>query len=149
MANNQYVNKVEFGNETLIDLTSDTVAANKMLSGYTAHSKSGAQITGNIPTKTDTDITRNIIVETAINRFFDTIVVPAGYYGTNISSGYSTIYLPVPSTSYARYVVNVPNGTLNPSTSNIEDWIQLEISVDSEGNSNISDDTIPATGVSF
>ena len=149
MANNQYVNKVEFGNETLIDLTNDTVAANKMLSGYTAHSKSGAQITGNIPTKTETDITRTVDANSTVNRFFDTIFVPAGYYGASVASGYSAIYLPVPSTSYARYVVNVPNGTLNPSTSNIEDWIQLEISVDSEGNSNISDDTIPATGVSF
>ena len=149
MANNQYVNKVEFGNETLIDLTSDTVAANKMLSGYTAHSKSGASITGTIPTKTDTDIVRTVNANSTVNRFFDTITIPAGYYSSNISSGYSVIYLPVPSTSYARYLVNIPNGTLNPSTSNTEDWIQLEISVDSDGNSNISDDTIPATGVSF
>ena len=46
MANNQYVNKVIYGGNTLIDLTADTVAANKLLSGYTAHDKSGASITG-------------------------------------------------------------------------------------------------------
>ena len=46
MANNQYVNKVIYGGNTVIDLTNDTVAANKILSGYTAHDKSGATITG-------------------------------------------------------------------------------------------------------
>lgn len=40
------VNKVIWDGETLIDLTGDTVAASKILSGYTAHDKSGAAITG-------------------------------------------------------------------------------------------------------
>lgn len=40
------VNKVIYGNTTLLDLTSDTVAADKILEGYTAHDKSGAQILG-------------------------------------------------------------------------------------------------------
>lgn len=44
---NQYINKVVYGNQTLMDLTSDTVTANKILNGYTAHDKSGAPITGN------------------------------------------------------------------------------------------------------
>ena len=43
---NQYVNKVIYGNRTLIDLTADTVQADKILSGYTAHDKAGAPITG-------------------------------------------------------------------------------------------------------
>lgn len=43
---NPYKNKVVYGNQTLIDLTSDTVSADKLLSGYTAHDKSGASITG-------------------------------------------------------------------------------------------------------
>lgn len=42
----QYINKVIYGGNTLIDLTEDTVVANKLLSGYTAHDKSGAPITG-------------------------------------------------------------------------------------------------------
>lgn len=41
------INKVVYGKETLIDLTGDTVTADKMLAGYTAHDKSGAIITGN------------------------------------------------------------------------------------------------------
>ncbi len=40
------INKVEFGGNTLIDLTSDTVTADKLLSGYTAHRADGEQITG-------------------------------------------------------------------------------------------------------
>ena len=45
MANTTY-NKVSFGGKTLIDLTEDTVTADKILSGYTAHDKSGKKITG-------------------------------------------------------------------------------------------------------
>lgn len=48
MANNPYVNKVQFGNETLIDLTSDTVTPDKVLNGVTFHDKSGALQTGTL-----------------------------------------------------------------------------------------------------
>ena len=42
------VNKVVYGTSVLVDLTSDTVTADKMLAGYTAHDKSGNQVTGNV-----------------------------------------------------------------------------------------------------
>lgn len=51
---NQYINKVVYGNQTLIDLTADTITANKVLSGYTAHDKSGAPITGSCTFDADT-----------------------------------------------------------------------------------------------
>lgn len=38
--------KVVYGGETLIDLTADTVNANSLLSGVTAHDRSGEQIIG-------------------------------------------------------------------------------------------------------
>jgi hypothetical protein len=38
--------KIIFGGEVLIDLTADTVAAAKLLKGYTAHNKAGDAITG-------------------------------------------------------------------------------------------------------
>lgn len=41
-----YNNKIIFGGETLIDLTSDTVSPDKLQKGITAHDKSGAPITG-------------------------------------------------------------------------------------------------------
>ena len=52
MAN--YINKLVVGNETKFDLTSDTVIAEKLLSGFTAHDKSGAPITGTCTYDSDT-----------------------------------------------------------------------------------------------
>ena len=43
---NPYINKVVFGNETLIDLTPDTITAADLLDGVTAHDRTGAPITG-------------------------------------------------------------------------------------------------------
>lgn len=40
------INKVIYGGETLIDLTGDTVTADKILSGFTAHDKAGEPVTG-------------------------------------------------------------------------------------------------------
>lgn len=45
MTNTNY-NKVIYNGNTLMDLTTDTVESDKLLSGYTAHDKSGATITG-------------------------------------------------------------------------------------------------------
>jgi len=40
------INKVVYGNDTLIDLTSDTVTEDKVLDGYTFHDASGTLRTG-------------------------------------------------------------------------------------------------------
>ena len=40
------INKVVYGGNTLIDLTGDTVTADKLLSGITAHGKDGELVTG-------------------------------------------------------------------------------------------------------
>lgn len=48
------ISKVVFGDETLIDLTSDTVAADKLLTGFTAHGKDGELITGTCSFDADT-----------------------------------------------------------------------------------------------
>ena len=52
MAN--YINKLVVGNEVKFDLTGDTVTAEKLLSGFTAHDKSGAPITGTCTYDADT-----------------------------------------------------------------------------------------------
>ena len=54
MATNPNINKVVFGNQTLIDLTSDTVTAANLHSGVTAHDASGAVITGTDTRDSDT-----------------------------------------------------------------------------------------------
>lgn len=46
MANNPYVNKVDYNNETLIDLTNDTVTEDTLPLGVTAHDATGKPITG-------------------------------------------------------------------------------------------------------
>ncbi len=43
---NLNVNKVIYGGDVLIDLTGDSVSADKILKGITTHDKSGAKITG-------------------------------------------------------------------------------------------------------
>ena len=48
------ISKVVYGNTTLIDLTSDTVEASKLLSGYTAHGRDGEAVTGTCTFDADT-----------------------------------------------------------------------------------------------
>ena len=54
MANNQYINKVIYGGDTLIDLTADDVAASDVLSGKKFHLPSGEPKTGTCPYDADT-----------------------------------------------------------------------------------------------
>ena len=105
MASNQYVNKVVFGNDTLIDLTSDTATADKVLSGYYFHLKSGERTQGSCSydadtsdaTATDAEIlsgssayvagnkitgamTNQGAVTLTIDDVTDEIAIPAGYH---------------------------------------------------------------------
>lgn len=48
------ISKVIFGEDTLIDLTADTVKADKLLKGFTAHDASGEVITGSCTFDADT-----------------------------------------------------------------------------------------------
>ena len=48
------ISKVVYGNTTLIDLTSDTVEAGKLLYGYTAHGRDGEAVTGSCTFDADT-----------------------------------------------------------------------------------------------
>lgn len=54
MANNQCINKVVFGGNTLIDLTGDDVTASDVLSGKKFHLPSGAEATGTCTYDADT-----------------------------------------------------------------------------------------------
>lgn len=46
------VNKVVYNNETLIDLTNDTVTTNDLVKGVVAHDKSGTRISGTLVIRT-------------------------------------------------------------------------------------------------
>lgn len=54
MANNQYVNKVIYGNNTLIDLTLDTIAQSDVLTGKYVHLPSGERVQGTCTYDADT-----------------------------------------------------------------------------------------------
>ena len=43
------INKVVYGGQVLIDVTGDTITADKLLSGFTAHGKDGSPIEGRAP----------------------------------------------------------------------------------------------------
>ena len=83
------VNKVTYGDKVLVDLTSDTVTAGNMLSGITAHDKSGAIVTGTISSKTSSNLTASGA----------TVTVPAGYYASNASKSVTTATQVTPSIS--------------------------------------------------
>ena len=68
------VNKVIFGNQVLVDLTGDTVAANGLMSGMTAHDRSGAAIVGTVASKSANDM---FLDDTGVN-------MPAGLYAGSI-----------------------------------------------------------------
>lgn len=50
------ISKVIYGNQTLIDLTSDTVEAGALLEGYMAHGRDGEIINGTITSITKEEI---------------------------------------------------------------------------------------------
>ena len=141
MANNQYVNKVVFGDETLIDLSQDTVAAASMLSGATAHDASGAIITGTIPIKSGLDISTYWDTQSTFH-----ITMPIGYYNSIVNLGLSGIKIWPPEAGTNSFYIDFPN---NSAPASADDWTRITFSVDANGNSNITDDTIPASGESF
>ena len=70
MANNEYINKVIYGGNTLIDLTADTVTADKILLGYTTHAASGAPITGTCEYDADTSDATATVAEVLDTKTF-------------------------------------------------------------------------------
>lgn len=68
MAEGKFTNKVIFGDETLIDLTADTVSADKMAQGITAHDKTGAIITGTSTKDSDTSDATAAVAEILVGK---------------------------------------------------------------------------------
>ena len=88
------VNKVVYGTTVLVDLTGDTVTADKLLKGATAHDASGEKITGTMEAGSGGSSDNNceayhITSASAKLNFKTTGTVKVWGYGT-IASGYST-----------------------------------------------------------
>lgn len=69
MANTTY-NKIIYGGRTLIDLTADTVTADKLADGITAHDKTGAVITGTNTYDSDTTDATAAVAEVLATKTF-------------------------------------------------------------------------------
>ena len=88
------VNKVVYGPTVLVDLTGDTVTADKLLKGATAHDASGEQITGTMEAGSGGSSDNNceayhITSASAVLSFKGTGTVKVWGYGT-ATSGYTT-----------------------------------------------------------
>lgn len=68
MANNQYINKVVYGGNTLIDLTVDDVKASDVLSGIKFHLPSGASGTGTCTYDADTSDATAVAAEILLGK---------------------------------------------------------------------------------
>lgn len=68
MAEGKLTNKVIFGDEVLIDLTADTVSADKLAQGITAHDKTGAVITGTSTKDSDTSDATAAVAEILVGK---------------------------------------------------------------------------------
>lgn len=104
MANNQYVNKVVYGGNTLIDLTGDDVQASDVLAGKKFHLPSGAPGTGTCDYDADTSDATAVAAEILSGKTAykngekltgtmpnngGTNVTVTGLSGTTIPAGYS------------------------------------------------------------
>ena len=67
---NQYVNKVIYGGNTLIDLTADTVTADKVLSGYTFHAADGSTKEGSCAFDVDSSSATAAVAEVLATKTF-------------------------------------------------------------------------------
>ena len=83
--------KIILNGETLMDVTSDTVAAGSLLSGKTATKNDGTKVTGNIASKTASDLTASGA----------TVTAAAGYYPSAVSKAVTTTTHPNPTAAIA------------------------------------------------
>ena len=97
------VSKVILNGNTLIDTTQKTVTAGSMLNGVTALKNDGTDITGNITSKTSSDLTASGA----------TVTAPAGYYASSASKAVASGSASTPATTItANPSISVSSGGL-------------------------------------
>ena len=103
--------KVRLNGTTLIDLTSDTVAANYLQSGKSAHGADGEAVSGSVAAKSSSDLT----VSGA------TVTVPAGIYSSNASKSVASGTAGTPTAT--KGTVSNHAVTVTPSVTNTAGYI--------------------------
>ena len=101
------VNRVDYGGDTLIDLTGDTVTAETLLSGYTAHGADGELVTGTAEAGASIGVTTKSLTSNATSISFtglpaqpkafmliatSQITLATTYYVTAVSFGGATTW---------------------------------------------------------
>ena len=101
------INKVIYGNDTLIDLTSDTVSENNLLAGATAHAADGSSIEGSVITHNVLDTLESESTQDALsanqgrilnNNYLDLKEMPKPYFvfvDDDGKSNFNTMYTQV------------------------------------------------------
>lgn len=99
MASNQYYNKVIYGSQTLIDLTSDTITAADVINSKTFHLASGATATGSCTYDADTSDADAVAGEILATK--TAYVNGSKVTGTMANNGGVTGYISDASTPYS------------------------------------------------
>ena len=110
------MNKVVYGTTVLVDLTGDTVTADKLLKGATAHDASGEQITGTMEAGSGGSSDNNceayhITSASAKLNFKTTGTVKVWGYGSKRSNYSTTVYAFVGDGYYAGSYYGTPSKT--------------------------------------
>lgn len=108
------VNKVKYGNNTLIDISNDTVTAATLLSGYTAHDRSGTAITGTASAAPTLQTIAKTYTPTTSQQT-DTITASSGY------DGIEEVDVTVNAIQQGQYDIDVVNESFY-TESNVRKW---------------------------
>lgn len=104
------------GDAVFYDSAGATVTASDMLAGVTAYGASG-EVTGNIATKTSSDLTSSA----------DVVTVPAGYYASSATKSVGTATLAAPSIS-----VNSSTGVITATVTQTAGYVSAGSASDTE-----------------
>lgn len=105
------VSKVILNGTTLMDTTQKTVTAGSMLNGVTALKNDGTDITGNITSKTSSDLTASGA----------TVTAPAGYYASSASKAVASGTAGTPTAT--KGTVTNHSVSVTPSVTNTSGYI--------------------------
>lgn len=100
------ISKLILNGETQMDVTSNTNVASNMLNGVIGTKNDGTQVTGNIASKSSSDLTASGA----------TVTAPAGYYSASASKSVTTMTLPTTTSTGATSGYTL-KATLDRSTS--------------------------------